>query len=69
MFARMAANGKVEHFAAFTFELEATLLQFASTTHPTGFAGGTWLCHRAGIDDRFGVDRCCAWGCFGDRYV
>jgi hypothetical protein len=30
MFARMATDGKLEHFAAFTFRLVARLLQFAS---------------------------------------
>jgi hypothetical protein len=34
MFARMATDGKLEHFAAFTFRLAARLLQFASHILP-----------------------------------
>src|SRR5271156_215217 len=69
MFARMTADGKLEHFAAFTFRLVARLLQFASGPIPVVLQEGHGCAIEQALITGTGGDRCCAWGCFGGRYV
>jgi hypothetical protein len=62
MFARMAADGKLEHFAAFTFRL-ASGCRNLYHVQSCGLAGRSWLCHQAGLEHRY-------WGCMArDRWM